>query len=63
MRSVEPYVGPVSMKDVKSMWAGIRPLARPATSKANKDGTQGVVREHLISVDAPRHLLSIAGGK
>jgi len=61
-------VKPPQRRDVLSVWAGLRPLARPATPKAkNADklanvATQKVSREHAIHV-ASNGLVSVTGGK
>lgn len=71
--SVKPFVGVVPKKAISSSWAGIRPLVAPSLSpkdsKNNSDGavkttdTQNVVREHFISVDDDRKMVSVSGGK
>lgn len=71
--SVKPFVGVVPKKDIRSSWAGIRPLVAPSlppedTKRDNGDAakttdTQNVVREHFISVDNDRKMVSVSGGK
>jgi glycerol-3-phosphate dehydrogenase len=46
--------------DVRSVWAGLRPLVRPQHGAG--DGTQGVSREHTVRVSRSG-LVTVAGGK
>eukprot|EP00474_Spongospora_subterranea_P002304 CRZ02762.1 hypothetical protein [Spongospora subterranea] len=52
---------PLTLSDVKSSWAGIRPLASPP-SNAN-GGTKSISRDHMIDVNGISGLFTIAGGK
>lgn len=68
--SVQPYVGTVPKEAVLSSWAGIRPLAAPPLPvqggeerAQHQTDTQSVVREHFISVDSDRRIVSVCGGK
>lgn len=63
LKNVEPFVGPIPREDVKSVWAGIRPLAIPKSTHMKSGGTQNVVREHVIAVDEASRILNITGGK
>lgn len=49
---------PPSRKDVKSVWAGLRPLAKPEKSEKTKE----ISRNHKIMV-SPSGLVTILGGK
>ena len=49
---------PPRRSDVRSVWAGIRPLVAPGQG----DGTAGVSREHHIEASAPG-LMTVTGGK
>lgn len=66
LHEMQKYVAfPVDRDDVLSAWSGIRPLARdpaklPKGAEAN--GTQGLVRSHLIA-QSPTGLVTISGGK
>ena len=57
-------VKPPQRRDVLSVWAGLRPLARPAQApdKLAQGATQKVSREHAIHV-ASNGLVSVTGGK
>jgi glycerol-3-phosphate dehydrogenase len=46
--------------DIKSVWAGLRPLVKPQGS--NHGGTQAVSREHHIE-HSPSGLVTVTGGK
>jgi glycerol-3-phosphate dehydrogenase len=46
---------------VLASWSGIRPLVKDPT-KLGKSGTQGLARNHVITVSESK-LLTIAGGK
>lgn len=46
--------------DVRSAWAGLRPLVKPA--RAGDTATQRLSREHLVAV-SPRGLVTVTGGK
>ena len=50
---------PPQVADIRSQWAGLRPLVRPDTEGA---ATQGISREHEIWV-RPSGLVSVTGGK
>jgi glycerol-3-phosphate dehydrogenase len=50
---------PPTRADVRSAWAGLRPLVRPATGGGD---TKRVSREHAILV-SPRGLVTVVGGK
>jgi len=50
---------PLSRADVRSAWAGLRPLVRAA---AGGGDTKRISREHLIEV-SPHGLVSVTGGK
>ncbi|KAJ9193576.1 hypothetical protein DTO166G4_603 [Paecilomyces variotii] len=61
LSEIRGYLAPdinVRRTDVLAAWAGIRPLVRDP----NKTNTEGLVRNHLISV-SPSGLLTCAGGK
>ena len=51
---------PPTRADVRSAWAGLRPLVRPAAGTAAE--TQRISREHLVVV-SPAGLVSVTGGK
>lgn len=51
---------PPTLADVRSVWAGLRPLVRP--SQASEGGTQAISREHTVRVHADG-LVSVLGGK
>lgn len=51
---------PPSRTDIRSVWAGLRPLVRPANRGAIE--TKRISREHLILV-SPDGLVTITGGK
>lgn len=51
---------PPSRSDVRSIWAGLRPLVRPPRSESGDTGTYS--REHLIRI-SPSGLLTVTGGK
>jgi len=51
---------PVRRADIRSVWAGLRPLVAPP--KAAPGGTQVLSREHTIVVDA-HGLVTVTGGK
>ena len=51
---------PVRRPDIRSMWAGLRPLVAPP--KASPGATQVLSREHTIVVDA-QGLVTVTGGK
>jgi len=55
-------VKPPQRSDVSSVWAGLRPLARPDQTSNEQGATQNVSREHAISV-ASNGLVSVTGGK
>ncbi|MBH9552723.1 glycerol-3-phosphate dehydrogenase/oxidase [Inhella gelatinilytica] len=55
-------VHPPGRSDVLSVWAGLRPLARPNSGPGNPTGTGGISREHHIEV-RPSGLVSVTGGK
>ncbi|KAH9599813.1 Alpha-glycerophosphate oxidase [Trypanosoma melophagium] len=61
LANVEEYVGKVPREAVQSAWCGIRPLALP--EKSGSGGTENIVREHMVSVDAQHRMLSVTGGK
>lgn len=61
LKNVEPYLGLVPESAVKSVWAGIRPLAK--LRGRNDSSTQNMVREHLIVVDPENLMVSVTGGK
>ena len=46
--------------DVRSLWAGLRPLVRP--SQDEEEGTQAISREHVVRV-SPSGLVTVTGGK
>jgi glycerol-3-phosphate dehydrogenase len=50
---------PLTRADVRSAWAGLRPLVRPA---AGGGDTKRISREHLVEV-SPHGLVSVTGGK
>lgn len=50
---------PVTRKDVKSVWVGLRPLVTPEKSNG---GTKTISREHTIVVDESG-LITVTGGK
>ncbi len=50
---------PLARADVRSAWAGLRPLVRPASGAGE---TKRISREHTIEV-SPHGLASITGGK
>jgi len=52
---------PPKRKDVRSVWAGLRPLAVDP-SKNNQGATQKASREHAITVTS-HNLISVTGGK
>jgi glycerol-3-phosphate dehydrogenase len=52
---------PPTRADVRSIWVGLRPLARPASDAAAQD-TQHISREHIIRVGASG-LVTVTGGK
>lgn len=54
---LQPVGGPLTVGDVVSTWAGIRPLVAQAGASVYKTS-----REHVITTD-PRGLVAIAGGK
>lgn len=62
LKNIEPYVGTVPKEDVKSAWAGIRPLAKLRSNDDNSN-TQNMVREHLVTVDEKSLMVSVTGGK
>lgn len=49
-----------SLKDVRSIWAGVRPLVKPTESNTGK--TKTISREHTIII-SETGLVSITGGK
>jgi glycerol-3-phosphate dehydrogenase len=55
-------VKPPQRSDVTSVWAGLRPLARPDQTSKDQDATQNVSREHAVTV-ASNGLVSVTGGK
>jgi glycerol-3-phosphate dehydrogenase len=52
---------PVSVGDVVSAFAGVRPLVSPARSRSSE--TRELAREHVVEVDRVTGLVSIMGGK
>jgi glycerol-3-phosphate dehydrogenase len=50
---------PLSRADVRSAWAGLRPLVRPP---AGGGDTKRISREHVVEV-SPHGLVSVTGGK
>lgn len=66
LHEMQKYIAfPINRDDVLSAWSGIRPLARdpsklPKGAEAN--GTQGLVRSHLIT-KSNSGLVTISGGK
>lgn len=54
---------PVTREDVRSVWAGLRPLVRPAGARGGAAPDTGAIsREHTVLV-SPRGLVSVTGGK
>jgi glycerol-3-phosphate dehydrogenase len=63
LEEVKRYLSPdiqVRRGDVLSAWSGLRPLV--LNPNAQKDGTEGLVRNHLITF-SQSGLVTIAGGK
>lgn len=58
-----PFVGHLPKESVKSSWAGIRPLAVPASTANGSNPTENIVREHIICTDKERLNVSVSGGK
>jgi glycerol-3-phosphate dehydrogenase len=52
---------PVQRQDVRSIWAGLRPLVRPSSASRARS-TRAISREHSIWVDHSG-LVSVTGGK
>ncbi|MBU6308178.1 MAG: glycerol-3-phosphate dehydrogenase/oxidase [Planctomycetes bacterium] len=50
---------PLSRSDVRSAWAGLRPLVKPATGGRD---TKRISREHTVEV-SPHGLVTVTGGK
>jgi len=50
---------PLRRADVRSAWAGLRPLVRPATGAA---ATKRISREHTVEI-SPHGLVTVTGGK
>jgi glycerol-3-phosphate dehydrogenase len=50
---------PLSRSDIRSAWAGLRPLVRPATGG---NDTKRISREHTVEV-SPHGLVTVTGGK
>lgn len=53
---------PPARDDVKSVWAGLRPLIEPGGGRVARMGTSGLNREHKVIV-SDSGLVSVAGGK
>lgn len=56
---------PPQLRDVRSAWAGLRPLVNPSAMqghKASSSATRDVSREHVVEVSRSG-LVSVAGGK
>lgn len=55
---------PPARKDIRSAWAGLRPLVNPAAGHDGKPvpGTSGISREHSIEIRSSG-LVTVAGGK
>lgn len=50
---------PIEKKHILATWSGLRPLAKPESSK---DSTAAISRDHLIEI-SPSKLITIVGGK
>lgn len=53
---------PPTRADIRSQWAGLRPLVRPSADAAGSGGTKSLSREHSIT-QAVSGLVSVWGGK
>ena len=53
------FAATLSRADVRSAWAGLRPLVKPS---AGSGDTKRISREHLVEV-SPHGLVSVTGGK
>lgn len=51
-----------SRSDVKSIWAGLRPLVKPPDNEVSNGATRNISREHTILV-SPSGLVTVTGGK
>ncbi|MSQ55967.1 MAG: glycerol-3-phosphate dehydrogenase/oxidase [Limnohabitans sp.] len=62
LQQVAPYLNKAPrIQDIKSMWAGLRPLVQ-ANSHQKTGATSQISREYFIGVDSSR-LVTITGGK
>ena len=62
MEAAKYLAKPPKRMDVRSVWAGLRPLAAAYSKSAPQEATQKVSREHTIKVTS-HNLVSVTGGK
>jgi len=53
---------PPTRADVKSIWAGLRPLVKPSEDKTDHLATRRISREHTVLI-SPTGLVTVTGGK
>lgn len=62
LQQVVPYLNKApALQDIKSLWAGLRPLVQ-ANSHPKSGATSQISREHFIGIDSSK-LVTITGGK
>ncbi|CCW62443.1 unnamed protein product [Phytomonas sp. EM1] len=63
LENARSFFGDIPQEAVMSVWSGIRPLAKLNTHGRDNESTENMVREHVITVNPDKLMVTVTGGK